>query len=77
MNAAVKSAGPMLIAECKFNGEDYEVPPKEMLVEAVLKAVLCEREEACAGNSYDVPENLEHFFEGKNKKYCCCDEGDC
>ncbi|MPM11728.1 hypothetical protein SDC9_58078 [bioreactor metagenome] len=48
----------------EYQGNTYEVPPKEMLAGAVLKTVFspaeCRRE-----NNYELPENLKTFFEGK------------
>lgn len=54
-----------------YKGETYEVPPKEMLAEAILKNAFRE-EETCSYNCYVLPENLKEFFVGKSKKSCCC-----
>ena len=58
----------------EYKGENYEVPPKEMLAKAILCAVFGISEEACPCNSeYMLPGNLKTFFEGKrNKLSCCC-----
>jgi hypothetical protein len=55
----------------KFEGEDYEVPPKEMLASSILSAVFAPKEECCCVD-YVLPENLDSFFEGKNNKNSCC-----
>ncbi len=61
--------------DCRvFEYEDklYEVPPKEMLAEAVLKYAFVKAE---ADGEYTLPENLKRFFEGKEKKSSCCCSG--
>jgi hypothetical protein len=56
----------------EYNGEKYEVPPKEMLAEAILQAVFAFREEACSCDSeYELPENLRTFYIGKSNKSSC------
>ena len=60
--------------ECRvfeFEGEDYEVPPKEMLATSILRAVFTPKEECCCVD-YVLPENLDSFFKGKNNKNSCC-----
>ena len=57
----------------EYNGKLYEVPTQEMLTDAILKTIYnpsydCSQE-------YQLPENLERFFEGKERKAassCCC-----
>lgn len=62
----------------EHNGETYEVPPKEMLAEAVLRAVFEGAEGTCAcGGAYELPENLKAFFEGRKKISACSCEGGC
>ena len=59
--------------ECRvfeFEGEDYEVPPKEMLATSILRAVFAPKEEYSCGN-YSMPENIIAFFDGKEKKSKC------
>jgi NAD-dependent dihydropyrimidine dehydrogenase PreA subunit len=57
----------------EYNGEDYEVPPREMLAEAVLRAVFGQVEDECTCGGYELPDNLKDFFEGKkNKAGCSC-----
>lgn len=61
----------------EYEGEQYEVPPKAMLVEAVLKMVFSPKE-SCDCKEYELPENLKRFYEGKaNKSSCCCNGGCC
>jgi len=61
----------------EYEGKQYEVPPKAMLAEAVLKAVFSPKE-SCDCKEYELPENLKRFYEGKaNKSSCCCNGGCC
>ena len=55
----------------EYEGEFFEVPPKAMLAEAILKNAF--KEEAvntCC--CFEVPENLKKFFDGKKEKQSCC-----
>lgn len=61
----------------EYNGEAYEVPPKEMLAEAALLAVFGQAEEKCSCGEYELPDNLKNFFEGKKNKAECSCGGDC
>lgn len=62
----------------EYNGETYEVPPKEMLAEAILRTVFGQAESDCSCGKYELPENLSTFFEGKkNISGCSCGEGCC
>lgn len=57
----------------EYNGETYEVAPKEMVAEAILGAVFSKTESGCSCDGYELPENLKTFFEGKaNKSGCSC-----
>lgn len=57
----------------EYNGEAYEVPPKEMLANAILYAVFGQLEDECYCGAYVLPDNLKSFFEGKkNKSRCSC-----
>lgn len=56
----------------EYEGKLYEVPPKEMLAEAVLKYAF---EKAEVEDNYNLPENLKKFFGGKEKKTSCCSGG--
>lgn len=56
----------------EYNGEIYEVPPKEMLADAILKAVFG-TQKICSCGSYKLPDNLKTFYKGKdNKSACSC-----
>ncbi len=48
-------------------GQTYEVPPKELLAEEILKAVFCPSEKPCGCRSYELPENLATFYAGKKR----------
>ncbi|NLG86180.1 MAG: DUF2703 domain-containing protein [Firmicutes bacterium] len=61
----------------EYNGETYEVPPKEMLAEAILQAVFGHAESGCSCGGYELPENLKTFFAGKTKKSGCYCGGNC
>lgn len=61
----------------EYCGETYEVPPKEMLAEAILQTVFGSAESGCSCGGYELPENLRDFFEGKTKKFGCSCGGDC
>lgn len=45
-----------------YRGKEYTVPPKAMLVEAILKAVYGEGKDQMANEPYIMPENLKKFF---------------
>ena len=61
----------------EYNGKNYEVPPKEMLADAILKAVFVQDERRCSCGEYELPENLQEFYEGKKKKSGCSCGGSC
>lgn len=62
----------------EYNGESYEVPPKEMLAEAILQAVFGRTESGCSCGNYELPDNLKSFYEGKkNKSVCSCGDNCC
>lgn len=58
----------------EYNGASYEVPPKEMLAGAILRAVFGAPESGSSCNGgYELPENLKTFFEGKKmRSHCTC-----
>ena len=58
----------------EYDGKSYEIPPKEMLTEAIMATVFTDS--ACCGevSAYQLPENLKQFYAGKNKK---CAGGNC
>jgi glutaredoxin len=62
----------------EYNGERYEVPPKEMLAEAILNSVFGQVETGCcSGGEYELPENLKEFYAGKKNKSSCSCGGNC
>lgn len=61
----------------EYNGENYEVPPKEMLADAILKAVFVQDERGCSCRDYELPDNLKQFFNGKENKKCSCGSSCC
>ncbi len=61
----------------EYNGESFEIAPKEMLAEAILQVVFGPHESGCSCGGYELPENLKTFFEGKTKKSGCSCGGNC
>lgn len=61
----------------EYDGKSYEVPPKEMLAESILQAILGKAESGCSCGEYELPENLGEFFEGKKNKSGCSCGGSC
>ena len=62
----------------EYEGNLYEVPPKAMLAEAILRNALSDAEScSCGCGCYEVPDNLRNFFEGKAKKETCCCGSSC
>jgi NAD-dependent dihydropyrimidine dehydrogenase PreA subunit len=51
-------------------GQTYEVPPKELLAEEILRAVFVKAEGG--SSAYEMQENLETFFIGKGRSSCSC-----
>ena len=60
----------------EYDGKMYEIPPKAMLAEAILKNAFAGTESEKA-DPYAIPQNLKNFFEGKEKKNSCCCSGSC
>lgn len=59
----------------EYQGETYEIPPQEMLAEAILKEVFSMLDAGSDCSEYQLPENLKTFFEGKSSKdsdECSC-----
>jgi NAD-dependent dihydropyrimidine dehydrogenase PreA subunit len=56
----------------EYNGEAYEVPPKEMLAEAILQTIFERIEDGYTCGNYEIPENLKLFFKGKQNSQCTC-----
>lgn len=62
----------------EYDGQTYEVPPKTMLAEAILRGVFVLTNDQKCG-CYTLPDNLKTFFDGKKQKSgtCCCSGGCC
>lgn len=62
-----------------YQGKEYTVPPKAMIVEAILKEVYGGNDNKQAEQEYIMPENLQRFYAAvkektenrKNKSSCC------
>ena len=57
-----------------YNGESYEVPPEQMLVEAIVQGAFVDRFDNHI--HYSMPKNLRDFFDGKESnipmiRRCC------
>jgi len=60
----------------EYNGESYEVPPKEMLARAILKTIFAAADN-CFCVDYKLPDNLKAFYKGKTGKSACSCGGSC
>ena len=60
----------------EYEGETYEVPPKRMLAEAILRGAFAPAAAESCG-CYTLPENLSAFFEGKINQSCCSSQDGC
>lgn len=59
-----------------FNGEEYTVPPKTLIIEGILKRVFGAVCDCCEISEYKLPENLKKFYAAMNEKAntkVCCD----
>ena len=54
----------------EYEGKLYEVPPKAMLAEAIMRYAFAKANNSELGE-YELPENLRIFFAGKEKKTSC------
>ena len=50
-----------------YNGEEYTIPPKALIIEGILKAVYG-GETAYDSTEYKLPENLKKFYKSMNQK---------
>lgn len=63
----------------KYRGETFEVPPKRMLAEELMKVAFTSNGYVEPDrDNYVIPQNLKNFFESKERKEsnneeCCCD----
>ena len=51
-----------------YNGAEYTAPPKERIIDAILREVYGAKQEKPKREPYRLPENLETFFEAKTRK---------
>ena len=51
-----------------YQGQEYNVPPKAMITEAILREVYGNNDENEDYQEYTVPENLKHFYRTMNNK---------
>lgn len=62
-----------------IDGKEYEVPPRELFIDRILKAIYGEKQ--MNEIAYSLPENLHNYYEGirqKNRKETqCCDSTCC
>ena len=58
------------------NGKKYEVPPKEMLAQRILKMAFQPQLPSLHIRKYVLPKNLKNFFDGKQQKCCQVNMGD-
>lgn len=61
----------------EYNGKTYEIPPKELLAEVILKTLFGQVEVGRSCDGYVLPENLSAFFTGKKNISGCSCGGDC
>jgi hypothetical protein len=54
--------------EWLYQGETYNVPPKAMIIEALLKAVYSNDQPLQESHDYVLPENLKRFYSSMEKK---------
>ena len=59
-----------------YNGKKYEVPPKEMLAQRILKLAFQPQLPSLHIRKYVLPKNLKNFFDGKQRKCCQVDKED-
>lgn len=61
----------------EHDGKTYEVPPKDMLAQAILRAAYGRIGTTGCCDAYELPANLEAFYKGKESKSNCSCKGDC
>ena len=50
------------------DGLEYTAPPKELIVDAILRAVYGTNQSEPEGGDYQLPENLEGYFSARARK---------
>jgi hypothetical protein len=51
-----------------YNGVEYTSPPKELIVDAILREVYSPEKPKTENKTYQLPENLEKYFIAKKHK---------
>lgn len=51
-----------------YNGAEYTSPPKELIVDAILREVYSAKQSESGRDPYQLPENLETYFIAKARK---------
>lgn len=51
-----------------YNGVEYTAPPKELIMDAILREVYNTKQAEPEQEPYQLPENLEKYFAGKDRK---------
>ncbi|HCJ58448.1 MAG TPA: ferredoxin, partial [Clostridiaceae bacterium] len=57
--------------ECRvwvYKGEEYAVPPKELIMEGLLNGIFGREDIAGEDKEYTLPENLKKFYNSMNEK---------
>ncbi|HWQ74806.1 MAG TPA: DUF2703 domain-containing protein [Syntrophomonas sp.] len=59
------------IVDCRvwiYNGVEYTAPPKELIVDAILREVYNAKQAGPEQEPYQLPENLEKYFAARARK---------
>ena len=51
-----------------FNGEEYKIPPKALIIEGILKSVYGSETTDIEKTEYTLPDNLRKFYAAMNEK---------
>ena len=60
----------------EYEGKTDTVPPKAMLAEAILQKAFHTADKK-APQTFEIPDDLDRFFKGKEKKKSCCGGSSC
>lgn len=58
-----------------YNGEEYTIPPKALIIEGILKAVYGGETRMYEETEYKLPENLKKFYAAMSEKNRSCCSG--
>lgn len=58
-----------------YNGEEYTIPPKALIVEGILRSVYGGEKTTCEETEYKLSENLKKFYAAMNEKNKSCCSG--